>query len=156
MKILLQIISCRLIIKDTRMYLFKKIISKLIRVSCMWHLIAHSHKSIGYIFLFLFYCHFLDFIVMQHIFTWLPLMPSMPWHFHWMNKTWVIVIVKNLPWNALELTKINHRSYFQHLATSGTPRQLVQMYFELFENMFRSHWPSLFPQFMIQKMILLM
>jgi hypothetical protein len=37
---------------------------------------------------------------------------------------------KNFPWNALELVKINHKSYLQQLADSGTPRQSLQMYFE--------------------------
>jgi hypothetical protein len=46
---------------------------------------------------------------------------------------WVIVVGKSFPWNALEVVRINHRSYFQHLATNGTPRQSFQMCFELFE-----------------------
>ncbi len=69
----------------------------------------------------------LDYIVMQHI---LPLMPSMLWYFHWVNKTWFMFVSKNFPWNALEVVKINHKSYLQQLANNGTPKQSLQMYFE--------------------------
>ncbi len=72
----------------------------------------------------------LDGIVMQHIFTHLPLTPSTPWHLHWVNKAWFRVVGKNLAWNALEVVRIIHRSYFQHLATNGTPKQSLQIHFE--------------------------
>jgi hypothetical protein len=69
----------------------------------------------------------LYYIVMQPIF---PLMPSMLWYLHWANKTWFMFVSKNFPWNALEVVKINHKSYLQQLANSGTPKQSLQMYFE--------------------------
>jgi hypothetical protein len=72
----------------------------------------------------------LNSIVMQHIFTHLPLMPSMFWYLHWMNKAWFMFVRKNFPWNALEVVKINHKSYLQQLANSGISRQSLQMYFE--------------------------
>jgi hypothetical protein len=39
-------------------------------------------------------------------------------------------IGKSFPWNALEVVRISHKSYLQQLATSGTPRQSLQMHFE--------------------------
>jgi hypothetical protein len=47
-----------------------------------------------------------------------------------MNKTWFMFVGKNFPWNALEVIKINHKSYLQQLANGGTPKQSLQMYFE--------------------------
>jgi len=72
----------------------------------------------------------LNIIVMQHIFTCLPLMPSMFWCFCKVNKAWFMFVGKNLPWNALEEIRINHKSYLQQLASSSTPRQSLQMHFE--------------------------
>jgi hypothetical protein len=34
------------------------------------------------------------------------------------------------PWNALEVVKINHKSYLQHVTTDRTPRQSFKMQFE--------------------------
>jgi len=39
-------------------------------------------------------------------------------------------VSKSPPWNALEVVRINHKSYFQQLVSSGTPRQSLQMHFE--------------------------
>jgi len=41
-----------------------------------------------------------------------------------------MVVSENLPWNALEGKKVDHRSYLQHLATNRTPRKSLQMHFE--------------------------
>jgi hypothetical protein len=37
---------------------------------------------------------------------------------------------ESVPWNALEVVGINHKSYLQHVTTSHTPRQSLKMYFE--------------------------
>ncbi len=37
---------------------------------------------------------------------------------------------ESVPWNALEVVKINHKSYLQHVATNHTPRQSLKMWFE--------------------------
>jgi len=78
--------------------------------------IMYSRKKINLL------SFFLDFIIMQHIFTHLALTPSMFWHLHKVNKAWFMFASKSLPWNALEVVKINHINYFQQLANSGTPR----------------------------------
>ncbi len=49
----------------------------------------------------------LDSIGMQHIFTHLPLMPSMFWHLHQVNKAWFLVVGKSFPWNALSKGREN-------------------------------------------------
>ncbi len=72
----------------------------------------------------------LDTIVMQHIFKCLPLMPLMFLCFCRVNKAWFMFVGKSPPWNALEIIRINHKSYLQQLASSSTPRQSLQMHFE--------------------------
>jgi hypothetical protein len=72
----------------------------------------------------------LDPIVMQHIFTCLPSMPSMFWCLHKMNKAWFMFVGKSPPWNALEVIRIDHKSFVQQLTSSGTPRQSLQMHFK--------------------------
>ncbi len=72
----------------------------------------------------------LDPIVMQHIFTCLPLTPSMFWCLRRVNKAWFMFVGKSPPWNALEVVRINHKSYLQQLANSGTLGQSLQMHFE--------------------------
>ncbi len=37
---------------------------------------------------------------------------------------------EGVPSNTLEVVKINHKSYLQHVATSHTPRQSLKMQFE--------------------------
>ncbi len=75
-------------------------------------------------------CPLVDPIIMQHIFTCLPLIPSMIWCLRSVNKAWFMFVGKSPPWNALEVVRINHKSYLQRLANSGTPRQSLQMHFE--------------------------
>jgi hypothetical protein len=41
-----------------------------------------------------------------------------------------MVIVKSLHWNALEVVRIDHKSYLQQLATGGTPNKSFQMCFD--------------------------
>jgi hypothetical protein len=69
-------------------------------------------------------------IVLAHIFILLPLTLSMLWRFHQINKPWFLIVGKNVPWNALEVVRINHKSYLQHVTTSHTPRQSLKMWFE--------------------------
>ncbi len=73
---------------------------------------------------------FLDSIVLAHIFIMLPLTPSMLWWFCRINKPWFLIVGKSVPWNTLEVVKINHKSYLQHVTTSHTPRQSFKMCFE--------------------------
>jgi hypothetical protein len=72
----------------------------------------------------------LDSIVFAHIFTLLSLTPSMFWQFCWINKPWFLIVGESVPWNTLEVVKINHKSYFQHVTTSHTLRQSFEMRFE--------------------------
>jgi hypothetical protein len=46
------------------------------------------------------------------------------------NKAWFMFVGKSPPWNALEVVRINHKSYLQQLANSGTLGQSLQMHFE--------------------------
>jgi hypothetical protein len=48
---------------------------------------------------------------MQHILTHFPLMPSTFLHLHQMNMAWFMVVGESLPWNALEVMKVDHKSY---------------------------------------------
>ncbi len=68
-------------------------------------------------------CSLLFLLLDSIVFTCLPLMPSMFWHFCQVIKAWFMVVNKILPWNALKVLKVDHRYYLQHLAmTNGTPR----------------------------------
>jgi hypothetical protein len=69
-------------------------------------------------------------IILAHIFTLLPFTPSMFWQLCRINKPWLLIMGENVPWNALEVVRINHKSYLQHVATSHTPRQSLKMWFE--------------------------
>jgi hypothetical protein len=60
----------------------------------------------------------------------LPLTLSMFWQLRQINKPWFLIVGESVLWNTLEVVKINHKSYFQHVATSHTPRQSLKMQFE--------------------------
>jgi hypothetical protein len=72
----------------------------------------------------------IDSIVLAHISTHLPSTPSMLWWLRRINKPWFLIVGENVPWNVLEVIKINHKSYLQLLAASCTPRQSLKMRFE--------------------------
>jgi hypothetical protein len=69
-------------------------------------------------------------IILAHIFTRLPLSPLMFWWFRRIKKPWFLIVGESVPWNTLEVIKINHKSYLQHVAISCTPRQPLKMQFE--------------------------
>jgi hypothetical protein len=69
-------------------------------------------------------------IVLAHIFTLLSSTSSMFWQFCQINKPWFLIVSESVPWNALEVVRINHTSYLQCVATSHTPRQSFKMWFE--------------------------
>ncbi len=52
------------------------------------------------------------------------------WQLCQINKPLFLIVGENVPWNALEVVKINHKSYLQHVTTSHTPRQSFKMRFE--------------------------
>jgi hypothetical protein len=69
-------------------------------------------------------------IVLAHIFILLLMTPSMLWQLCRINKPCFLIMGENVPWNALEVVRINHKSYLQHVTTSHTPRQSLKMRFE--------------------------
>jgi hypothetical protein len=72
----------------------------------------------------------LNSTILAHIFNHLPLTPSMFWWLRQINKPWFLIMGENVHWNTLEVVRINHKSYLQHVATSHTPRQSLKMWFE--------------------------
>jgi hypothetical protein len=68
-------------------------------------------------------------IVFPHIFIHLPFTPSMFWQLRQIIKPWFLIWLK-VPYNALRVIIINHKSYLQHVATNHTPRQSLEMQFE--------------------------
>jgi hypothetical protein len=52
----------------------------------------------------------------------------MLWQLHQINKPWFLIVGENVPWNALEVVRINHKFYLQHVAISHTPRQSLKMW----------------------------
>jgi hypothetical protein len=70
-------------------------------------------------------------IVITHIVPHLPRTPLMLWHLHQMNKMWFKVVGKSLPWNALEMVKLDHKCYLNYIRKHGTERQSFQTCFEL-------------------------
>jgi hypothetical protein len=40
-----------------------------------------------------------------------------------------VIASKSVPWNALEVMKIDHKFYLQQIATSCTSRRLLQLHF---------------------------
>jgi hypothetical protein len=69
-------------------------------------------------------------IILAHIFILLPFTSSTFWQFCQINKPWLLIMGENVPWNALEVVRINHESYLHHVATSHTRKQSVKMWFE--------------------------
>jgi len=53
----------------------------------------------------------------------------MNWCFYQVNKKQFVIVLKSVPWNALEVMKIDHKFYLQQIATSCTPRWLLQLHF---------------------------
>jgi len=72
----------------------------------------------------------LDSIIVAHIFTHLSLTPLMFWQLRQINKPSFLIVDESVLWNALEVVRFNHESYFQHVATNHTQRQFLQMQFE--------------------------
>jgi hypothetical protein len=72
----------------------------------------------------------LDSTILGHIFNRFPLTPSMFWQLRQINKPWFLIVGESIPWNALEVVKLNHKFYLQHVATNHTPKQSLQMRFE--------------------------
>ncbi len=56
--------------------------------------------------------------------------PINVWQLRQINKPWFLTVGESVPWNALKVVRINHKSYLQHVATSHTPRQSLKMRFE--------------------------
>jgi hypothetical protein len=54
----------------------------------------------------------------------------MLWRLHQINKPWFFIVDESVFWNMLEVVRLNRKFYFQHVATSHTPRQSFQMQFE--------------------------
>jgi hypothetical protein len=65
---------------------------------------------------------FVDSTILAHIFNHLPLIPSMFWRLCQINKPWFLIVGESAPWNALEVVRLNHKFYLQHVATNHTPK----------------------------------
>ncbi len=63
-------------------------------------------------------------------FHFLAIDPINVWQLCQINKPWFLIVGESVAWNALEVVRINHKSYFQHVAISHTPRQSLKMRFE--------------------------
>jgi len=72
----------------------------------------------------------LDSTILAHIFNHSPLTPSMFWRLRQINKPWFLIMGESVPWNTLEVVKFKHKLYLQHVTTSHTPKQSLQMRFE--------------------------
>jgi hypothetical protein len=55
----------------------------------------------------------------------------MLWHLRQVNKMRFKVVGKSLPWNVLEMVKLDHRCYLNYIREHGMKRQSFQTCFEL-------------------------
>jgi hypothetical protein len=57
----------------------------------------------------------LDTLIVDRVFSCLPMILSLSWHLCQISKSWFRVMSENMAWNALEITTVNQRSYFQSI-----------------------------------------
>lgn len=72
----------------------------------------------------------LNTLIVDHIFSCLPMILSLSWHLCQISKSWFRVMSESMAWNALEITTINHRSYLQSIIIHDIVKQSILTHFE--------------------------
>lgn len=67
----------------------------------------------------------LDAIIVDHIFSCLPMILSLSWYLCQISKSWFRVMSESMAWNALEVATINHRLYLQSIIIHEIVRQSI-------------------------------
>ncbi len=67
----------------------------------------------------------LDALIVDRIFSCLPMILSLSWHLCQISKSWFRVMSESMAWNALEIATINHRSYLQSIIIHNIVRQTI-------------------------------
>ncbi len=85
-------------------------------------------------------------IVVAQIFTYLPLTPLMFWCFHRGNTSWFGIVGEIVPWNTLEVVRINHKSYLQQIlwlmVPQGNRSKCTWVWTSMCEGVFTTYWPN--------------
>ncbi len=66
-------------------------------------------------------------LVLNHVFTCLPMTPLMLWRLHQMNKGGFRVVGNNVSWNALEIIKIDHKCNFNTIKNMDLKSSLFML-----------------------------